>query len=85
MSLTIRLQPETEQQLESIARQQGMTKSAWVRELIEVAVVEARIAATPYELAEELGLIGCIEDGSPDLASNAKQHLRDRLGAARSR
>lgn len=81
----IRLPPETEQQLEQIARQQGISKTAWVRRLVEAAVIEARIAATPYELAEKLGLIGCIEDGPPDLASNARQHIRDLLGATRSR
>ena len=79
MSLTVRLKPEIESQLERIAEQQGLTKSAWVRQLIEDAVTEAQPQQTPYELAQELGLIGCIEDGPPDLAVNAKQYIKDKI------
>ena len=79
MSVTIRLEPEIESQLERIAEQQGLTKSAWVRQLIEEAVTEAQPQQTPYELAQELGLIGCIEDGPADLAANAKQYIKDKI------
>jgi hypothetical protein len=37
---------------------------------------------TPYELAEEMGLIGGFE-GSTDLAENHRRHLREKLNAPR--
>ena len=87
MTLTVRLKPDLESQIEILANRQGLTKSQWVRRLIEqaVAVETAKRSQTPFELMEELGLIGCIENGPPDLATNAKQYLRDKLDAPRSR
>jgi hypothetical protein len=34
-----------------------------------------------YQLAQELGLIGCTQDGSEDLATNARQYIRKKLYA----
>ena len=83
MTLSLRLKPDLERRISLIAEQQGLTKSEWVRRLIEKTVNDELSAhrKTAYELAEGLGLIGCIEDGSGDLATNAKKYIREKLHA----
>lgn len=87
MTLSLRLKPDLEHRISVIAKQQGLTKSEWVRRLIEKTVNDELSARkrTPYELAEELGLIGCIEGGPGDLATNAKKYIKETLNAKDSR
>ncbi|OGV74676.1 MAG: hypothetical protein A3B82_06375 [Methylophilales bacterium RIFCSPHIGHO2_02_FULL_57_10] len=80
--LTIRLKDELEHEIEHIAQRQGLTKSAWVRQLIENALQPER--KSPYQLAQDLGLLGC-EEGLPEDASERVAELvRERLGAKHS-
>jgi Predicted DNA-binding protein with an HTH domain len=87
VTLTVRLNPELENRIDAIAKQQGLTKSQWVRQLIEQKLKEelALHPMTPYQMAEELGLVGCIEGGPEDLAANAKKYITEKLRAKRSR
>lgn len=87
MTLSLRLKPDLERRISILAEQQGLTKSAWVRRLIEQTVSDELSAhrKTPFELAEGLGLIGCIEGGSEDLATNAKKYIREKIHAKDSR
>jgi len=83
MTLTVRLKPDVETRLQAIAASHGLSKSQWVRRVIEEALAQETQGrtSTPFELAEELGLVGCIKDGPEDLASNAKQYIKVKLGA----
>lgn len=86
MMLTVRLRPELEGRIQTLAKREGLTKSQWVRRLIEEGLKEKRDEhpLTSYQLAQELGLVGCIE-GEPDLAANSKKYLMGKLRARRSR
>jgi predicted DNA-binding protein len=87
VTLTVRLKPELESQIDLVAKRQGLSKSEWVRRLIEKQLEEGlnQSQKTSYELAQELGLIGCIKEGPEDLAANARKYLMEKLRAQRSR
>ncbi len=87
MTLTVRLKPGLESQIDLVAERQGLSKSEWVRRLIEKQLEEElnQSQKTPYELAQELGLIGCIKEGPEDLAANVRKYLMEKLHAQRSR
>jgi predicted transcriptional regulator len=57
MTLTVRLEPELERQLEAVCRRRRTTKSAVVAGLIR-ELVAREPAATSYEVAARLGVIG---------------------------
>lgn len=84
--LTVRLKPELESHIQAVAKREGLSKSQWVRRLIEQGLKEKRDERplTSYQLAQELGLVGCME-GEPDLAANSKKYLMGKLRARRSR
>jgi hypothetical protein len=48
-----------------------------MRRLIENELKEgpAECPMTPYQMAQELDLVGCIQDGAEDLAANARKYL----------
>lgn len=81
--LTISLSQETEQALDLISRQQGISPSEFVSKLIAGYLAQTEPSRTPYQLAEEMGVIGSF-DGPADLAENCRQYLKDKLHAQRS-
>jgi hypothetical protein len=72
--LSIRLPPELQQSLATIADRTGRSESQLVREALTEFV--ARQAGQPscFDLARELGLIGCVDSGRGDLSTNPR-HL----------
>jgi metal-responsive CopG/Arc/MetJ family transcriptional regulator len=60
MTLTVRLDPDLEREFETACRLSRSSKSAVVTQLIR-DYVRAKTAKSPFELAEEMGLIGCME------------------------
>ena len=86
MTLTVRLDPELEHQLESYCRKRRQTKTEVLTRLLRehlAAASESR--KTPYQLAREFGLIGAIASGRRDVARNHKRYLREILRAKHHR
>ena len=72
MTLTVRLDPGIEREFAAACRLHRTSKSAVVRELIRGYVNTNSPAKSPYALAEEMGLIGCIERAP----ASAREHSR---------
>jgi hypothetical protein len=84
MTLTVRLEPELERQLEAVCRRRRTTKSAVVAGLIR-ELVAREPAATSYEVAVRLGVIGSDRSGPRDRAAKAKRYVGRALRAKRPR
>lgn len=77
MTTTVRMDPETEKLLESLAREQGTTKSEIVREAVKSAARRRRRShrvERPIDAFREV--IGCVRGGSPDLSERTGERLR---------
>jgi ribbon-helix-helix CopG family protein len=84
MTLTVRLDEELERRLEALCRRRRTTKSAVVAGLIR-ELVAREPAASSYEVAARLGVIGSDQSGPRDRAAKAKQYIRRALRAKRPR
>jgi predicted transcriptional regulator len=86
MTLTVRLDPQLEEQLDSYCRKRRKTKTEVLTTLLRDHLTAASDATrTPYELAREFGLIGTIASGRRDASRNRKRYLREKLRAKHSR
>jgi len=84
VTLTVRLDRELERRLDSACKRQRTTKSEVVTRLVrEYVAREPQLSA--YEIAEKLGLIGCVEGGPRDIAARAKQYVRRAIRAQHRR
>ena len=79
MTLTVRLDPDLEREFEATCRIKRTTKSAVVTDLIRGYVRAKAPAKSPYELAEEMGLIGCVES-APAAGRDHSRYIREKLG-----
>jgi hypothetical protein len=82
--MDIQIAPELQQQLETLARERGMSVDALLRDLLRHAhhgEGENGTSAeqTCYELAAASGILGVVGDAPPDLSTNP-DHL-DGFGA----
>ena len=84
MTLTVRLDPDLEKRLEAACKRRRTTKSAVVSDLVREYVAREP-SASSYEIAERLGLIGCVEGGPTDVAANAKKYVRRAIRAKHRR
>ena len=87
MTLTVRLDPELERAFAAICRLKRTTKSAVVTDLVRGYVRSKASVKSPFELAEEMGLVGCIER-APAAGRDHSRFIRDKLrnrGGARLR
>ncbi len=85
MPTSVRLDPETEHILESLARQRAQTKSQVLRQAIRsLAKSEGRATkgASPFERVADL--VGSIGGGPPDLSSRTGEKLRRLLEGRRT-
>lgn len=78
MTLTVRLTPEIEREFAAACRLQQKSKSAVVTELIRGYVRSATPARTPYELATDMGLVGCLEN-APAAGRDHSRYLKAKL------
>ena len=86
MTLTVRLDPHLEQQLASYCRKRRKTKSEVLTNLLrDHLAAENEATKTPYQLAEESGLVGAFASGRTDASENRKRYLKERLRAKHSR
>lgn len=86
MPTSVRLDPDTERLLESLARQRSQTKSQVLREAIRgLAAVEpgAPAGATPFERVADL--VGSVTGGPPDLSERTGEKVSALLERRRGR
>ena len=84
MTLTVRLDPELEKEFAVACRLKRTSKSAAVTELIRAYMRAQLPAKTAFELAEEMGLVGCMAR-APAAGRNHSSHLKAKLRAGRTR
>ena len=84
MTLTVRLDPEIEQELAAHCKREQVSKSEVVSELLKTFLKRRRPAKSFYEAAKEDGFFGCM-DGVEDLSVNRKEYLRARQLTKRNR
>ena len=86
MTLTVRLEPELEDQLEDYCQAEGTTKSAVVTQALREFMNTLRQRRTPYEVYREvIAEMGGLDQGPPaaenDNSLNYKKRLKDILRA----
>ncbi len=77
MTISIRLDPETETMLRDHLRHEGGSLSAFVRDAIQTKLAQAEAPATPYAVGEPL--FGRYASGRKDGSQRRKQILREKL------
>ena len=85
MTLTVRLDPQLEEQLNRYCKKRSQTKTQVLTQLLREHLAGAGTAVTPYRLAREFRLLGAFASGESDLAENRKHHLKAKLRAKHSR
>ena len=78
MTLTVRLDPDLEREFAAVCRLKRTTKSAVVTDLVRGYVQAKAAGRSPFELAEEMGLVGCV-DTAPAAGRNHSRFIRDKL------
>ena len=84
MTLTVRLDPGLEREFAAACRLKRTTKSAAVTELIRAFVGGQTGAKSAFELAEEMGLVGCVAR-APAAGRDHSRYLKSKLRAGRAR
>ena len=84
MTLTVRLDPSLEKEFATACRLKRTTKSAAVAEMIRAYVHAQAPAKSAFELAEEMGLVGCV-GRAPAAGRNHSSYLKAKLRARRAR
>jgi antitoxin component of RelBE/YafQ-DinJ toxin-antitoxin module len=70
--ISVRVDDRLKLELEAEAREQGVRPSDIIRQVLERHVRERTPRMNAFQLAEKLGIIGCIKDAPPDLSTNPK-------------
>jgi hypothetical protein len=83
MTVTVRLDEETEAKVRRLIEQKGGSLSAFVRAAIAEKLEREAAKPTPYELRKHL--FGRYGSGRSDLGSNSEQILREMFRAKRRR
>lgn len=84
MTTTVRLPHRIEQALASYCIENRRTKSEVIVELLEQRLMGTFSDASPYELAQASGFIGCVE-GTGTTAANVKKLVRAKIRGKHSR
>ena len=84
MTTTVRLPHRVEQALSTYCAETHRTKSEVIVELLEQRFLGTAEEASPYDIAQAAGFIGCI-DGPEDQAATAKRRVKERIRGKHSR
>lgn len=84
MTLTVRLDPDLEKEFAAACRLKRTTKSAAVAEMIRAYVGAQSPAKSAFELAEEMGLVGCVAR-APAAGRDHSRYLKSKLRAGSTR
>ena len=86
MTLTVRLDPQLEDLLDSYCRKRRQTKTEVLTRLLQDHLATVSDGGKrPYQLAREFGLIGAFAGGRRDASENRKLYLKEKLRAKHSR
>ena len=86
MTLTVRLDPQLEDQLDSYCKKRRQTKTEVLTQLLRDHLAAVNDGSkTPYQIAREFGLIGAFASGRRDASENRKRYLKEKLRAKHSR
>jgi hypothetical protein len=86
MALTVRLDPQLEELLDSYCRKRRRTRTEVLTGLLRDPLATASDGGNkPYQLAREFGLIGAFASGRRDASENRKRYLKEKLRAKHSR
>lgn len=77
MTITIRLDPDTENELRQRLGEEGVSLSEFVREAIRAKLARAEAMSDPYALGAHL--FGRYASGESDRSGRRKQIIRERL------
>jgi Arc/MetJ-type ribon-helix-helix transcriptional regulator len=83
MTLSVRLDEATEEQLRRLLAQKGGSLSDFVRAAIAEKLAREEAKPTPYELGKHL--FGRDLEGPPDLALNHKKYFKEKMRAKHRR
>lgn len=75
--ISVRLSKEMEDKIESISKQENITKSDVVKEALEKYITENEKKMKPYELGKDL--FGRNGSGKGDLSETYKKKVRDKI------
>ena len=78
--ITVRIPDDLAELLERRAKLMRRKRAELVRMALEEYLAQpssVREGKTPYQRAMELGLIGAVESGVPDLGSKHREHLEE--------
>jgi predicted transcriptional regulator len=75
--LNVRLDDETEAQLYSLSQKRGVSKSALVKEALEIFLEKENANKSAYELGKDL--FGVAEDGDPEASQKFKERIKEKL------
>jgi hypothetical protein len=84
MATTVRLPTRVEQALASYCLETKRTKSEVIIELLEQRFTGTGTDASPYEVAQAAGFIGCI-DGTANGAASVKKLVKAKIRGKHSR
>lgn len=85
MPTSVRLDPETERLLARLARTRSQTKSEVIREAIETLAGQESAVPEDETVYESISdLIGCVDDGPPNLSERTGEKFRELLAKKRA-
>lgn len=85
MTLTVKLPASIERDFEAHCRKNRLTKSEVVTRLLQQYLALSAPKTSPFELAEELGLVGGLTDAPADLSVRHSSHVKRVLRGRRTR
>lgn len=83
MTITIRIDPELQAELDRLAHTEGLSRSDVVRESLVCYIASKKEQASPWELGKTV--FGQHASGRSDLAANRKAILKEKLRAKKNR
>lgn len=75
--ISLRIPPELEKRLNSIAITEGKSRSEIIKESISEYISKHEANVTPFELGKDL--FGTVSSGKTDLSANRKKYLKQRM------
>jgi Ribbon-helix-helix protein, copG family len=83
MTISLRLDDKLKRKLASVAKAQGLSKSALIRKCLDEYLAGEELQPTAWELGKHL--FGCFDSGCGDLSERAEEIARERIHARRAR
>jgi predicted DNA-binding protein len=83
VTISLRLDDQLTQRLDSVAKAKGISKSELIRKCLDEYLQSQEHEPTAWELGKDL--FGCFKSGQGDLSVRAKEIARERIHARRAK